>query len=805
MMLASVVAYALDYHVTGVVTDSISQPELYATVRVYSTTDSVKPVSLGTTDDSGAFNLKLDRSGDYRLSVSSVGKSPLDRNFTVSDSSPVADLGTMVIHDNSTILAEVSVTAQRPLVTKEIDRIGYDVQADEDAKTSNIQEILSKVPLVTVESDGTIKVRGESDFKIYKNGRPNNTYTKNAKELFKSIPASSIKRIEVITEPGAREDAEGIGAILNIVTLDNVSFKGVTGSVSLHAQSNNDFIPAPNVNLTTQIDKVTLSVYGGFYYSGHRSNRSNSESESTYHDSGNRLISKSKTIADLSSDKSGYFGAEGSWEIDTLNLISLDMNGWMSQSDWAQEGNTVMLAPDGSTIYSFRNTSLSPVIRYLNFDGSLNYQHSTRHKGETLTLSYRLSTTDQHEESETQYYDMVNPLFAYTGITSDSRMDFTEHTGQFDWTRPINDQHKFDLGVKFIHRNNHSKEDRQYIGVNDDKTNFTHRTTIAAAYFDYRLKISKWSLRAGARYEFSHLSAKFRTGEYEDFGSNLNDVVPNAAISYKINDSHSLKASYSSRISRPYIDYLNPAVTETPTSTSSGNPNLNSSLYNSLSLNYSLIASKITVDLSANYNFNNNGIARQQHVIDDHVYSTYENCAHQRTLGFFGYIQWSITPKTSFMFNGGLNYKYIEDPSAGLSLSRWGGHLYSRITQTLPWKLKLEGYIQFYSMTPYSVYSYSKTTSSNLYHGFTLRRNFLKDDRLTVRATITNPFSSDIYRFNSLTINGGYTGSSDSYHYGRKCLSLSVSYRFGSLNAYVKKTNAAINNDDLDGNDKKQK
>ncbi len=128
-------------------------------------------------------------------------------------------------------------------MTKEIDRIGYDVQADEESKTNTVIDMMRKVPMVSVDADGTIKVNGSTNFKIYKDGRPNQSFTNNSKDVLSAIPASMIKRIEVITEPGAKYDAEGVGAIINIVTMDNTSMGGVMGSVRVGARSNNDFLP----------------------------------------------------------------------------------------------------------------------------------------------------------------------------------------------------------------------------------------------------------------------------------------------------------------------------------------------------------------------------------------------------------------------------------------------------------------------------------------------------------------------------------------------------------------------------------
>ncbi|MDE5571717.1 MAG: TonB-dependent receptor, partial [Prevotella sp.] len=128
----------------------------------------------------------------------------------------------------------VVVKAQRQLIKQDIDRIGYDVQADEEAKTQTVMDMLRKVPMVTVDGEDNIQVKGNSNFKVYKNGRLDPSLTRNAKQMLKSMPASMVKRIEVITDPGAREDAEGVDAVLNIVMLDGSKLGGVTGAVNLN-------------------------------------------------------------------------------------------------------------------------------------------------------------------------------------------------------------------------------------------------------------------------------------------------------------------------------------------------------------------------------------------------------------------------------------------------------------------------------------------------------------------------------------------------------------------------------------------
>lgn len=208
--------------------DPSGNPEEYATCRVFGS-DSIHPVAAGVTDTLGVWSGNIAKAGTYRLQLEVIGSAVAVKNFTISDAAPVADLGTMTSGINE--LSEVVVTAQRPIITKEIDRIGYDVKADATAQTLTVREVLRRVPMVSVDGEGNIKVNGSSNFKVFKNGRPSNSLSKNAKDIFDALPAASIKRIEVITEPGAKYDAEGIGAILNIVTDNETVIKGITGRV----------------------------------------------------------------------------------------------------------------------------------------------------------------------------------------------------------------------------------------------------------------------------------------------------------------------------------------------------------------------------------------------------------------------------------------------------------------------------------------------------------------------------------------------------------------------------------------------
>ena len=182
-----------------------------------------------------------------------------------SDSAAVATDTTDVYKNVG--LGELTVKAQRQMVKTKDDRVSYDVASDPEAKTNPLIEMLKKVPFVTVDADGTIKVKGSSDFKIFKNGRPDQSFTNNAKELFKGLPASMVKRIEVITEPGAKYDAEGLVGILNIVMDRQSQMKGLTGTVSSNGTFGDSGNPYNgNLFLTAQTGKLTIAPYFGMAF-----------------------------------------------------------------------------------------------------------------------------------------------------------------------------------------------------------------------------------------------------------------------------------------------------------------------------------------------------------------------------------------------------------------------------------------------------------------------------------------------------------------------------------------------------------
>lgn len=789
-------ASAAGYSVSFQLVDSLGAGEPYATVRVYALPDTVRPAAMGVTDGDGFFRKPLGRPGEYRLTVTSVGKTPLAERFTLKKEEPAKELGRLTVRDAGNMLSEVTVTAAAPLISREIDRIGYDVQADDESKTSTLEETLRKVPMVNVDPDGTITLNGSSNFKIYKNGRPNNSFTRNAKDIFKSIPASTIKKIEVITDPGAREDAEGTGMILNIVTVENTVVKGVMGTANL-MWDNQSNLPNPSVWLTSQIDRLTFSVFAGNWNRPSRSGGSSSSTRTDYA-SGNTLLESSSNVSRFNGTNAGL---ELSFEIDTLNLITAEFFGFFQNTKSRSSSSTRMMAggsdDPAADIYRFDSFGLTNPSKGHWLDGTFNYQRSTRRKDEKITLSYMISGQGGRSVSDLSYTSALNMPVPYTGIYTDSRTSQLEHTLQLDWTRPLMKGHTFDTGAKYIYRDNNSRTRQDYRDYRTSSTDFSHITQVAALYADYRATFGKFGARAGVRYEYSRLAAEFKDGSAPDFHSNLNDWVPNAALSWTINMRNSMRLSYSSRISRPGINYLNPMVNTSPTVTSQGNPDLGSVRQQTLNLNYSFFSPKFNIDFNATYDFSNNDIIQVTDVIDDHTYNNYANAGRNRAFSAGAYIQWTASAKTRLMLNGSLRYNDYRNPSLGISAAGWSPSMFLRLSQKLPWKL------QFNAMCAYwgrgvSLYNRPENKIRNAFYNLSLQRSFLKDDRLTVNIYARNPFGPSSREYSTRSINLSSQSYSHTVAPHNRSIGIRLSYRFGSLNATVRKVRG-ITNDDVVG------
>ncbi len=807
---------AADYTIKGQVVDSLSNETVpYATLNIALANAPQKAIKLLACDDDGKFTTTLKQPGKYIISMQSLGKVPAVKHFTLSENKKSLDLGKLYMNDDSQQLNEVTVVAQKPLVTVEVDKITYSLEDDPEAKTNNALEMFRKVPMVTVDGEDKIQLKGSSNYKIYMNGKPSNLLSgENASDVLKSMPASSIKNIEVITDPGSKYDAEGVGGIINIITAKN-AMQGYTGTVRANASSLGSFGGGGYVSLKVG----NLGLTANYGYNNRNSPWNDSHSERTTEKD---LLADGQPTQLIENGRSKYKGPfqygylEASYEIDTLNLISVGANLFRGKSKNLSELDAV-LNPLGnefnsSPVYKFHRNIVSEGT-VCSTEINEEDQHSTSKKDELLTVSYRFSQSPNDNESNTELSDVVNYYLSNEypkwNINDASTM---EHTGQVDYTTPIFNKQTLEAGVKYINRQNKSNTLEQIYNDSTkiwedhsrDNSQFRHTQHIYSAYLGYLIRLNKFGIKAGVRAEGTSLKAEFARKPDMDFSTNYFDVVPNATLTYQIDMSTQIRLGYNMRIQRPGIWYLNPYINDVnPQNISQGNPNLDSEKSNNVNLNFSKFTQKFSINASLSYTFVNNPIERYSFTADfaaddprsqynGAMWNTYDNIGKKQQVGIFLYGNWSPNTWFRIYMNGGLDYTDLKAPSLGLAKDGVSERIYAGTMFTLPkdFRISLNGgyfgsWVQLQSeMSPF------------YFAGINISKDFLKK-KLSLSVGANNPFWKTM-KMETTTAGNGFHDVSTNWRSARE-FRFSISYRFGTMKGQIKKVRRGISNDDAKG------
>lgn len=790
--------------VKGQVTDSLTNETIpYATIRI---TDKATPpvlIKAAAADENGKFDITMAQKGDFLLSVQYVGKIVSSIPFTIGEDKSV-DVGTIAISAESNSLSEVVVSADKPLVKVDMDKIIYSMEDDPEAKTNNVLEMLKKVPMITVDGEENVQLKGSSNYKIYLNGKPSNMISNNPKDVLKSMPANTIKDIEVITDPGAKYDAEGVVGIINIVTQKNSSMQGYTATVNAGVDSRGGY----NGGAYLMLKAGKFGFTGNYNYGKYKSPEGTTYSfrdnyKATLPGDG-KYLTQSGTSKFNGNNQ--YGGGELSFEIDTLNLINLGFNRWGGGGKSRSNMHSLMLDIDDAQVYEY-NAKMKSEYDYGSTEVNLDYQRSFSVKERLLTASYRFGHNPYNSEANLDYdllSGAVPPEAQKNNQFSDAKMD--EHTFQVDYTTPIGKLHHIETGVKYIIRISQSESGYEFLNSsgaweskNDPMYEFKHTQDILAAYGGYSLKLKKWGFKTGLRYEATWLDAKYPLGTSNDFDASYSNLVPSATITYRLKPAQNLRLGYNMRISRPGIWQLNPYEdTSNPLFTRKGNPELDAVTWNSFNLNYNFFNPKINFNINTSYRFANNSIESITMLENDKSVTTYDNVGVNRDWYLGGYFSWSINSKLRINSNISTSYTHVEAPDynkTGETLRNHGFdyRISGGIQYTMPWKIFINANGGYSS----AQVSLMGKRASYDYNSLSLRRSFIQD-RLNVRVYMYSPFQKNNIRKSEENVPGNYFYRSE-YIMPRRQFGVSVSFRFGELKAQLKKVQRGISNDDSMG------
>ncbi|WP_282917964.1 outer membrane beta-barrel family protein [Porphyromonas macacae] len=801
----------LETKAIGHIVESDGSSVPFATVRIKPSLQDSTLSYNQITDNEGMFRIALPRAKSYKLIVSFVGMKTLEKEFSIPEGSSSFSLGKLVLAGESTDLQGITVRKARPLVKMDVDKISYSIKEDPESKTSDLLKMLRKVPLVTVDGQGNIQVNGSSDFKIYLNGKPSKMMDKNAKDVLRSIPANSIKNVEVITDPGVKFDAESGSAILNIVTDSGQGLVGFSGSV--HGSVDNNGSVHSGLFLNAKKGKWGLS--GNYNLGKQRMPKSEvwSETRTPNLHSINEGTNKMNNYYH-------FFNATLTFEIDSLNLFSLSGNGliWGGNSSSESFERTVM----NNTIASlYRQKSIADMDGG-NLTVNADFQHATSTPGELLTISYRFDHAPNNSEDNLMR-EQLDPVSGnllpdkYAEQFSKNEASMNEHTAQVDYTKPLFGarKHTLESGVKYIARRSQSEPlyriryspDGVFVpgslyGQDKNAGIMNYNQDIYAVYFSVSSKwTGKISTKAGVRLEGGKLSVKYKERSEADFKNSFLDWVPQIRINYNPSLYNQFSLNYNFRIRRPGVTQMNPYRNQQNAySVRFGNPELEAQRNHNLGLTYNRFSGKFTFNSSVTYLFSNNAIQSYTFTDDKNpqlLQTTYGNLGKSRSVTFslFGnYTPWAWL---RIFAQGNTSYNYLNSVSVKSSDEWWGSMAFLSTQFTMPkqWNLFLVG--GFFSNA-----GFQQKNTSNYFSAMTLSKG-LFNEKLNLSLTLSEPFRSKV-TYKSGSKGQGFETNSHFTNLSARSIYFSVRYSFGQMKQQIKKVSRGIVNDDLMNGGNKQ-
>ena len=813
--VAQAPAPAVTGALTGTVLDSASrQPVAYATVVLLPPAPNDKPITGVAADDQGKFSLTKLVAGAFRLRASYVGYGTRTRAVVVG--AGLTDMGALRLRATAQALGEAVIIGSKPVVEVRPDRLVYNADQDVSNAGGTAADVLRKAPLLAVDGDGNVKMRGSSNFKVLVNNKPSPTLARNLAEALKSIPADQIKSVEIITTPPAKYDGEGTAGIINIVLKKGVE-QGLNGRVGLSSGNRNTNF---NSALNFKKGKIGFSstASAGAWYSPGQS----------------------------SAERLGYLGAGSS--ADTLRQSSANRN----RGGWAY--GTVGLDYDPAEHHSFSlagsvngyagNTTHDLVNRYTAPDAGQNqlFTRATKNVFSGLNVegtgTYTRTFAQARKEWSVLAQYAYNPgTFGYDFdqftnsdvVLESSRADYRERnrgrtpghefTAQTDFTQPFGEKKTLEVGLKAIFRRTGSLASvdtllparaTDFAQSPRRATDFSYTQNVQSVYGIYSFGLGpKLTASLGSRVERTALTADFRTSA-AGFDRNYNTLLPNGNARYAFSDATSLRLAYSRRITRPFIDYLNPFVDRSEAKNISyGNPALSPELTDSYELSYNTTVKAVTLNASASVRHTGNAIESVRFstlnpaaplpigVLPDAsvTVQTFANVAANTfyQLNIYG----SAKPLPQLEVSGGPDVQYIVRRSPALNTKGLGftAGLNLNASYKFDKGLTVQSFVNGALATP----EIQGRGPASLYYSFGVKKD-LFDKKADLTLNVANPFN--YYWAYRTTTTTAFFDERSEYRAYQRAFRLNFSYRFGQ--AQQGRQRKQINNNDTKSGGSKQ-
>ena len=606
-----------------------------------------KQLSGGITDENGNFKFEV-VAGNYNVRAEFISF----KSVTVPQKEFKADtnLGTIQMAADVAQLNEIEVIAEKSTVEIKLDKRVYNVGKDMMVKGGTVSDVLDNVPSVTVDAEGTVALRGNESVKILIDGKPSGLAGINIADALKLLPADAVEKVEVITNPSARYDAEGGGGIINIV-LRKGKANGVNGSVMVNVGDPETY--GTSINLNKKSDSYNLFSNFGYNY---RNNPGNSMVDAEYFNpdgSTSRFIEEKRTNDRLSKGYNANFGID-------LNLSkSLTWTNALTFRENTGENpdNVFFNNFDASNNPTFvRNRLNDQESDEFSIEYSSNFIKKFKKEDHKLTVDIAVSQNRENELATITDQILGDPSSLEIEATS-NKNNQQRNLIQTDYVLPIGKSGRFEAGYRGSFQKNLT--DFVVTPVSDFSNILEYVENVNALYTQYGSKINKFSYFLGLRFEDSHIEVNslslnnYNTKKY-------NNLFPSATVNYEFSESSSVSLSYSKRINRPRGRFLNPVSSlSSNINIFQGNPDIDPSLTDAIDLGYLKKWNKLTFNTSAYVNITNDAfqfIRKESGLFVDGVpviLSTPINLAKEYRAGFE--FNLNYTPYKWWRLNGNFN------------------------------------------------------------------------------------------------------------------------------------------------------
>ena len=753
------------------------------------------------TDSAGYFVLEYVANGTYQVGLRMVGYNNVTiDNVVVSDQATEVTLGKIIL--TSPTSAVVVVEGKRDLITEEVDRIVYNAENDATNKGGDATDVLRKAPLLTVDMDGNLSMRGNSNVRVLINGKASALTASSVADALKQIPADQIKSVEVITSPSAKYDAEGSAGIVNIVLKKN-TLQGFSLNVDASAGIRGSSL---GLNGAYRTKKMGFSL-GGHGRAGYNIPGSFENDQNAYDQSSGlytRTIQQAHTQSVMGF---GHYVFGWDYDIDSLNSINASVKYGLRQMNNSQRA---------LSSYSYQNDLLlneshrdvKTVNANQSVDVNVTYTHLFKKPKKELSVLGLYSRNNSNTNFTNTILSNADWSQVDSRLKNENKGYNQESTIQVDYQQPLSKTQLIEVGAKNIYRQVYSKYEYfsaagssgDYTSLGNDSLNntFRYNQNITAGYAAYTLNFLKtYTVKAGLRYEYTTINAQYQQDREVTIPS-YGVLVPSLNVSKKLANGNMIKASYNRRIQRPSMQFLNPNVqASNPYNITVGNPELRPEYSNNYELSYSTYFGRSSATISGFMRNTEGSIQAVRDVRGDTIHTTFQNIGSEDAYGFNIFSNISISNR--FTLGGGVDVYYAvlqnnnPDPFYNASNEGWvfGGRLNGSFDIARGWGLQ---WFAFYRGNQVQLQGYQ--TSFGMY-SLNLKKDFNKK-KGSIGFGAENFFTPSLKirtQLDSPLLN--QSSSNIMYNMNFK---INVSYRIGKMTTEKKSRKKSINNDDLKTN-----